>query len=802
MKSNYFNVDIDKVKDKAKYFTITQNPRLWASLNLSRYQRVQKMLNSLDCILVSRHLSWLAEDTSHILGFDVTIDENIIYLVLSLKYCDNQELSDLSTSFGKFKLKEEFKEKYKMDRLNRWLYEKREHTINGSEEDFLSRLRSKVDDMLNLASGDEKPFLSLKEFVLEFGLWGTSGSLYGIEIPKELKKYIVKNKWSIAGSYDLEYVYNEVLSRIESMSSVEYKTMEKEEATNVRYVVVADIYTYIAESYLSYFFEHKLSSIPQLFNYHSNTQRVKFWEDRRLKMIIEKLIAHDIDYSGWDENVNLKMIETVIYSLRLLVPDTPDTNRVYRWLKYIIFNTTIDGRLQINGLASGRRWTTLINSLINAAIQGIAADLAEITTIGDVVLGDDADALIYSERDGEKHLIALSDMGFSINFEKSKTGVTGEFLKTFYNKRGIYQSPYRLLRSLLFSTEDERLMESSQSMINARLDSWMKLCGRLVNYQKEKRIEYNKFKIGEVIIYDFIHLFGHKIKRSKIVQWLVSPSAIGGGGISFIHIRKTKGLENYENMNWVALNVSDRVTNRFDSESLRVIKRNFDKNMKDNRSREKLLNNYIKIVEKSKYSREIVTLTRHDRYKIKKDEILTVFPNVCYAVEDLNSVHKIWTPKLPRSNSGYYTASLLNLNDINLKMIREDYRERDFIVCNNGEFIGKRSMLTDTCISEFIDLTRGKSNAICDLILKEKLMNIPRELLSFGGEVSSSIYWIVLSTFITNRLSRVAEFSSILRLYNLMNYLILLDFNRIINNNILNTLCMKDGYCSETLRRM
>jgi len=746
-------------------------------------------LCNLDCILLKNKLELFKNKCNVIYNKDVALDENIVLLILSMKYTNDQELNDLATSFGKLSLRKEYYFEVKKKRLDKWFYTEKKHEINGSRDEFKVMFRKAVKEIFMEMKGDEKENINLRDFIKEFGLWGTAGSIYGEDIPKEVKKYIKKNKWGIVASHDLDNMADKVEQKIANKSSAYYQTMVKDESTNSRFVVVADVFTYWVESHLSYFFEHKLAACKQLYNYWSNEKRTKFWERRRLLLIVRKLLCYDLDYSGWDENVNFDMINIIFEELRPYIPE--EYHYELDWLIFLITHTFVDGQITKNGLASGRRWTTFINSVCNAAIQKIASWLSGVEIIEDCELGDDMDCLVNSEEDALKHMKVLDSMSFSINKLKSKIGKVGEFLKTNYCKEGIFQSPFRLLRSLLFSTEDEQFNISSMELVNSRLDSWMKLCGRLWGYNKINKICYDKYNISDTILYDFIHLFGHKVNGKDVFNWLISPSTVGGGGITFMDPRKSRVFQ-LNSKKWATLSIIDKERQQFDKSIIKYIERKLNANLKDKKYTMKVLNNFRNIVEKVKFNRKLVSITKFNKPSVNKDIIRMLAMNGEYLVTDMfdvrNSNLYSFHPKLPDASTGYYSISLLNLNNITIDDIRSDFRNNDFITLNNGQRIGSKSLILEQSITQFLFRTRGKSNTICDLILKNKILNTPRELISLGGEVSSSIYWIVLQSFTNHFFNNVDRLDKLLRLYASMNYLLTSCETYLYNKNITNIL--------------
>lgn len=472
--------DVTKALEKCKFYKITQNARLFASEKNSRLQSVSKLVKLLFSVRVYDLFSEFVSYYSQYLNKDFNLDENVPCLVLLLKYCNSSVLSDLSTSFGKFSLVDEFRLEYRDARLDKWMFTERKHDINGDEDEFYREFEVSVNNILSEydVSMNKRKYLTIEEFVNEIGLWGTAGSIYGVEILDNIRSEVKKNKWSVALVNNKRDLINKIKTAIKEKWNVRYKSMEKMESTNVRYVVVADMITYLVEAYLSYHFEAGLWNIPCLFTFKNNEYKLKFFDQRRLQRILRKNIL-DIDYSGWDENVNLRMIWLCIRCLWLKCLPDDKFYEFWEYLLFAVYNSYLDDKKIENGLGSGRRWTALLNGIINAAINDLAIRMNKkkninvvYNSVNDImlaVLGDDSDSMFNSVDDCKNHAIMLDSMKFTINMLKSKIN-EGEFLKINYNERGVSESPFRLLRSLLWSTEDERSVDKSLQ-VNARLDS-------------------------------------------------------------------------------------------------------------------------------------------------------------------------------------------------------------------------------------------------------------------------------------------------------------------------------------------
>ena len=177
--------------------------------------------------------------------------------------------------------------------------------------------------------------------------------------------------------------------------------------------------TYLIESYGSFYLDQLLIDHPVFYNWKTDTARYNYWLS-----VIDKIKRGywflDLDWSGWDENLKDAIYQVALDCI-LDVLDTyaPDFRRFEPYLRKAVNGAFLKGykrRTTLSGLASGRRWTTLLNSVINAAFILYAAQMTGINAEGSdilVTLGDDSQTVVPSKESAETLMEFLNSLGVS-----------------------------------------------------------------------------------------------------------------------------------------------------------------------------------------------------------------------------------------------------------------------------------------------------------------------------------------------------------------------------------------------------
>jgi hypothetical protein len=235
-------------------------------------------------------------------------------------------------------------------------------------------------------------------------------------------------------------------------------------------VILADTATYLHMSYISYYLDGWLSDNLYMYNWMGHHKRTAFWNNFAANTRFKSRHVVDLDFSEWDGSMSMDLLLLAIEELERLCAGRGRVsdllNPSFAQLRHLVTHTTIgrdeagltSSRLVTSGILSGWRWTTLLNSLINAALQLIILGRADIVT-----LGDDVHAEVDARPDMARIVADAAELGFKVNAAKSHVSMrtddvmSAEFLKMSSSDGSMPRGdPVRVVRSILWSREAEQ----------------------------------------------------------------------------------------------------------------------------------------------------------------------------------------------------------------------------------------------------------------------------------------------------------------------------------------------------------
>jgi len=457
--------------------------------------------------------------------------KNSCFLPVVLKKVES--VPGLSTLWGKLSPTPEFlKSSVYRDRLNSWLFTEQKRGFD------LDKMSIAIDRLLGRLHLPKKPKLNnFEQFISLRTLWGTSGST---DVP--VSRLYKKTKWQDALLMSDDELMQHVNSSLKRGHPI-YSIIPKQEPNTVRAVVLVDLVTYLIESYLSYYLDDMLSDHPVFYNWKSEYHRFKYW----MSVINNVRNGHyylDLDWKNWDENMTDEIYQRILDKLlAILKPFVPDLDRFVPYLRSAVKGAVVRGfpGKTVNGLASGRRWTTLLNSIINAAFIMLACEEFNLDILsipeGLVTLGDDSQTLTVDNYLSESIMDWLNSQGATINKAKSKiTNSNPEFLKLTVQTNTVSGDQVRAVRSILWSTENEvnsLTDKRPDPNLQTRADLWVKLLSRVLNADQPV---FNKQMLQSVFYMDLSKKT--RIPIPKVWRLVNSAQAYGGLGFSDLATNK------------------------------------------------------------------------------------------------------------------------------------------------------------------------------------------------------------------------------------------------------------------------
>lgn len=445
-------------------------------------------------------------------------DKNSSFLPVVLKKIETR--SGLSTIWGKISPRANWRKTLTYEkRLDNWLFGNKALNIDTK------KFSATVARLLSYRAPLSKPVLdNFEQFISLRTLWGTSGSTDVV-----VDKSVPKTKWQNA----LLMSDSEILDLVNKHKDKApvYSIIDKSESNTVRAVVLVDLVTYLIEGYGSYYLDQILHNHPVFYNWKDQSHRYRYWAGV-VQLLQKNEWFADYDWSGWDENVIDELYQIVLsQTMELLKNYAPDFEQFGPYLGKAVNGAFLKGykrRTTTSGLASGRRWTTYINSVFNAAFLAMACDSMgyDVLSVPDalVTLGDDSQTLLRPSYLADSITDVLDQYGAKINKQKSKiTNKDPEFLKFTASSDTVTGIEIRAIRSIIWSTEEEMVAVDN---VQTRLDVWTKFISRV------KLNAHTQFRLDDVISL-FYRDISNKTRLSieKVKILCRTPTAINGWGL-------------------------------------------------------------------------------------------------------------------------------------------------------------------------------------------------------------------------------------------------------------------------------
>lgn len=302
--------------------------------------------------------------------------------------------------------------------------------------------------------------------------------------------------------------------------------VKPDEVAAFRLIVNTDSVTYLKMAYASYLFEASLNS-SELWAFANSKTKFDLLTTIMVDMA-EGASGAAFDGSGWDESITHPLINVVVEEILKKVPSADPASGLATLLQQLNTATitlpTGESFVPVNGLASGLRWTTLINSVVNRALQYLVSDETGVHFNVVSTLGDDVVATTHDALDLEVAAKAYASAGFKLNVSKSRVAKGSvEFLKQHITHNRAAGVPLRALRAILFGSA-ELEMDASISVLNQRAALWAKYISRVsCNPTPWLQHVFNDAKGA---------LHRPDLAREPFFTWLATSAALGGGGFS------------------------------------------------------------------------------------------------------------------------------------------------------------------------------------------------------------------------------------------------------------------------------
>lgn len=413
-----------------------------------------------------------------------------------------------------------------------WVTGDVEHTLGGSEEEFLRLFEEGVWAFLSAGPGQGYRHMRPTEWLADPGNWARSGTSDAKRLRVVVDGdtlYARKSKWASGLALtplQLEQLFWEKTKQ-------KNKAIQKRELGKVRAIIAGDLGLYLNQSYVGRYILSRLDGHPNSTLFMSGKQQLELWEEMARQSEDTGTVKMPLDQSGFDRQVNVRMLGVVNKCFRRLVDQCMDpiARTDLRTVLELAIWKMKGGTVRVGnrtlpyekGVLSGWAWTALYDTIINAGeLYAMRARSKAATGSDDVlswnVQGDDDRIEARNYRACVALWAAYTEAGFDINPRKFFIKRDcDEYLRQVGYRGATKGYPARACPSLVWRNPVTRELARGEERIREAAASWNQFfnrCGRAS---------------WGVALADMAA--SNKMSFAKMKSIVESPSSVGGCGL-------------------------------------------------------------------------------------------------------------------------------------------------------------------------------------------------------------------------------------------------------------------------------
>lgn len=420
--------------------------------------------------------------------------------------------------------------------LKEWLEEDVVHEIHGSREYFNERFRYHLNQVFDTHWRDRGDLIPSVDDWIHKREWakGKSTELEGLLL--EEHGVIKRGRRSkVSAAYNLD---NSKVKELLFATIPQYlRCFQKTEAGKIRDIVCGDFPSYIKMDYLDNFFREGFlgNTFSVMFMYPD--QLAQFWKNFAKSAVDYGSFKVPIDQSNFDHNINRDMLE-IFFNVHVeRCQPYPELRNIMISLKNSILHKDSvyingkDVRPFVKGIASGWRWTSYMDTLINytefLVVQEVLREKYKVTLNikSNCFMGDDVHLSLLGNSFEDCELLqdVYNELGFKVN--KSKNFIANdrdEFLRLVSNDELVVKGyPSRVILAMTQTKPMSVDTPSRYDRINSIIACYFNGISRglvvkpMVRYML--RAIKNKCKISDM---------------NDLINYILTPSSKGGYGLS------------------------------------------------------------------------------------------------------------------------------------------------------------------------------------------------------------------------------------------------------------------------------
>jgi len=423
--------------------------------------------------------------------------------------------------------------------IKHWLVEEVHHNINGNEDLFLQKFDYYTAKMFTDYFKPERLKNAKIPSIQQFCSWMNWNRGQGSEWPgiETTKNNVYKKGRKSKKSASLVVSDEKIAQCLITSTPQELRSFEKLEA-KVRDVVSGDMGNYLKMDFISHLIEAGLHGADFSTLFAKGGKQLEMWQHIYDTTIDERFVKMPIDQSRFDHGVSRKMLVILFDNIQRVVEMYGDEE--YKTVMSKLIEGMFDRRSKVilgdmimafrKGVASGWRWTALLDTIISKVEFDLVCDVVEskigrkLNIIDGKFQGDDVrSALNEPEEICLLVLDTYTECGLNVHKLKTQTSYDrDEFLRlTISKKDGIVGYPARLINSICVSKPNSiaptTKFDRIHSMVNNHLKMILRGCD-CVNTLKMLLFNLSKWLPNN--------------SKEDIINFLLTPTIFGGYGIS------------------------------------------------------------------------------------------------------------------------------------------------------------------------------------------------------------------------------------------------------------------------------
>jgi hypothetical protein len=422
------------------------------------------------------------------------------------------------------------------DDIKRWVFNRANHAVAG--EEFNSTIERFCYQFLTLGPHiveANEHVLTVREYSRRPNLFGGSGSsqiankIY-VTTKNGKKVRPRKTKWRTAYSLKPSEIVEMLLNGREQTPVA----IQKSEPAKVRAVINSDDYLYQKENYVSSWLEKGMLDHPLTTLFMSTEMQFDFWRRLSRDITIPGLKV-PLDQSEFDHNQDIRMILACLNAMKrfindyckegdgkedmLKVMDLIILDTVHKPYWVTVGNSRIKYR---NGVLSGWRWTSFIDTCLNYASYMFVKEQVERNGFytGETILnfqGDDVRTSFPNEGVVKAFLEYYNYIGFDVNPGKFWVDENkDEYLRKVVFEKEVTGYPVRIINALLWRNPISAEHHKGFDRLSEQLRLWNTLMGR------------SGWNLDTWMISDMSNANG--ITKQQVRDVLSTPASMGGLG--------------------------------------------------------------------------------------------------------------------------------------------------------------------------------------------------------------------------------------------------------------------------------